>query len=80
MKIFRRGLKDPPMTSNELCMPLMEDTSDTLGNTLEEKWMNELENAKKRGRKPKLLYAVVKAFGLGYAKLALIHAANEIFR
>ncbi|KAL0269547.1 UNVERIFIED_CONTAM: hypothetical protein PYX00_007245 [Menopon gallinae] len=79
-KIFRRGLKDPPMSSSELCMPLTEDTSDALGNALEEKWVEELENAKKRGRKPKLLYAVVKAFGWGYAKLALIHAANEIFR
>ncbi|KAK6635825.1 hypothetical protein RUM44_001079 [Polyplax serrata] len=62
--IFRRGLKSPPMTVGELCHPISEDYSNRLGDRLEEKWMLEIKNSKLSGREPKLVYAVIKCFGL----------------
>lgn len=67
------------MTVNELCRPLPEDRSSRLGNRLEKAWVKELKNAKSSGRDPKLVYAVIKAFGLSYAALAFIHGFNELF-
>lgn len=67
------------MTVNEICRPLPEDCSAHLGDCLEEKWELELKNAKLAGRDPKLLHAVLKAFGWSYGSLAFIHGINEIF-
>lgn len=67
------------MTTDELCKPLPKDTSERLGDILEEKWVQELKNAKAAKRKPRLLYAVIRAFGWSYAKLGIIHVINELF-
>lgn len=67
------------MTSDELCRPMPEDTSEYLGDQLEKNWNRELERAKAANRQPRLLYAVVRTFYREYGiKYGMLHAINEL--
>ncbi|XP_077301168.1 ATP-binding cassette sub-family C member 4-like [Arctopsyche grandis] len=62
--IFRDTSKN--LTTEDLPDITTSDISNLLGNEIEEYWISELENAKKKGRRPKLLKVICRTFILGY--------------
>ncbi|KAF5283708.1 hypothetical protein FQR65_LT13743 [Abscondita terminalis] len=57
---------------------LTEHKSNILGDRLEFKWLKELEDAKKDGRKPSLRRALIKTFGLEFFFYGVIFSLSEL--
>lgn len=60
---------------SDLFQTLKEHKSDTLGDQFERIWLEEVEYASKKNKKPSLLKVIAKRFGLvlfGYAVIAAI--------
>ncbi|KAG8310921.1 hypothetical protein J6590_054244 [Homalodisca vitripennis] len=62
-QIFMKGYKKE-LEISDLYSPLEEHKSSRLGDTLSRCWQSELEKAKHKDRKPKLLTAVLTGFGM----------------
>ncbi|XP_060873208.1 ATP-binding cassette sub-family C member 4-like isoform X2 [Metopolophium dirhodum] len=77
-KLFKTGGKRD-LEVNDLYATLNDHTSSSLGRELEEKWNDELANAKKANRSPSLTKALTKMFGVKFMLLGLLQSIVEIF-
>ncbi|XP_068086381.1 ATP-binding cassette subfamily C member 4-like [Anabrus simplex] len=74
--LFREGYSKE-LDVDDLYAPLNHDTSKILGDRLERQWEKQVEEAK-RGKKPSLVAAILRAFSREYGKLAFIIVITEI--
>ncbi|XP_014467791.1 PREDICTED: multidrug resistance-associated protein 4-like [Dinoponera quadriceps] len=74
--LFRMGYTRA-LEIEDLYEPLKEDRSSLLGDKLEKQWNIELENSKKRKRRPSLLKAIFRTFLLDYCNIALVQLIVE---
>lgn len=77
-KLFKIGEKRD-LEVNDLYATLKDHTSSSLGRELEEKWNDELANAKKANRPPNLTRSLIKMFALRYFLYGLLHSIIELF-
>nr|XP_012230280.1 PREDICTED: probable multidrug resistance-associated protein lethal(2)03659 [Linepithema humile] len=76
LKLFRTGYKKV-LETEDLFDPLKSDRANLLGNRLEKRWYIELENSRKKKRKPSLLRTIFRTFIYEYTLLGLIQILNE---
>ncbi|XP_003699290.2 ATP-binding cassette sub-family C member 4 isoform X1 [Megachile rotundata] len=74
--LFKTGYKKV-LQIDDLYNPLKNDRSNLLGDRLEKRWNNELENSKRYKRRPSLLRAIFRAFLWEYVVLGLMQILNE---
>ena len=74
--LFKTGYKKILQT-DDLYNPLKTDRSHVLGDKLEKRWNNELENSRRHKRQPSLLRAIFRTFIWEYAALGLMQILNE---
>ncbi|XP_020296897.1 multidrug resistance-associated protein 4-like isoform X1 [Pseudomyrmex gracilis] len=76
INLFKTGYRKN-LEIEDLYDPLKTDRSNVLGDRLEKHWKVELENSKKRKRKPSLLITIFLTFLKEYSILGIIQVLNE---
>ncbi|KAK3863657.1 hypothetical protein Pcinc_030600 [Petrolisthes cinctipes] len=66
-----------PLKESDLYQVQEEDVSQTLGDAMQRKWNEEIERSKKAGRKPKYYKALLRCFGVQYARVGILAAIEE---
>ncbi|KAK4317272.1 hypothetical protein Pmani_011632 [Petrolisthes manimaculis] len=66
-----------PLKETDLYQVQAEDVSQTLGDDMQRKWNEEIERSKKAGRKPKYYKALLRCFGVQYARVGILAAIEE---
>ncbi|XP_036143538.1 multidrug resistance-associated protein 4 [Monomorium pharaonis] len=76
ISLFKTGYKKD-LEPEDLFDPLKVDRSNLLGDRLEKRWNIELENSKKRKRRPSLLKTIFRTFLWEYSMLGILQVLNE---
>ncbi|XP_012536071.1 multidrug resistance-associated protein 4 isoform X2 [Monomorium pharaonis] len=76
ISLFKTGYKKT-LEPEDLFDPLKVDRSNLLGDRLEKRWLIELENSKKKKRKPSLLKTIFRTFLWEYSMLGIVQIFNE---
>lgn len=76
--IFRAGRKHD-YDANDLYKPLKVHESKLMGDRLCDAWDNELKSQRETGRKPSLLRATLRVFGVEFILLGILLFVLEVF-
>ncbi|XP_014467770.1 PREDICTED: multidrug resistance-associated protein 4-like [Dinoponera quadriceps] len=76
ISLFKTGYQKH-LETDDLYDPLKVDRSSFLGDRLEKRWRIELENSKRRNRRPSLLRTIFRTFRWEYSMLGLVQILNE---